>query len=39
MQADDVVLTLGAGDIGAVPLELCALWPARSVVLGGAVRG
>jgi len=39
MQADDVVLTLGAGDIGAVPPELCSLWPARSVVSGGAARG
>ena len=39
MQADDIVLTLGAGDIGAVPPELCSLWPARSVVSGGAAHG
>jgi UDP-N-acetylmuramate--alanine ligase len=39
MKAGDVVLTLGAGDIGAVPMELCALWPARSVVSGGGARG
>jgi UDP-N-acetylmuramate--alanine ligase len=30
LQADDVLLTLGAGDIGTVPARLLELWPAEA---------
>ena len=34
LAADDVLLTLGAGDIGSVPAALCAAWPPRPAAAG-----
>ncbi len=38
LQAGDVVLILGAGDIGAIPAQLSALWPPRARAAGQGAK-